>query len=57
MFKSCRFCKFCYCPDLSDVSGLYCFKNKTIRIIDPDKIHDYCNDDFEFDMFRLFFGG
>ena len=54
MFKTCRQCKYCYCSDESDVSGLDCRKNVMIKIIELDKVID-C-DNYSFSLLKLIFG-
>jgi len=56
MIKCCRYCRFCYCPDESDVSGLYCNKNKIIKITDSDKIHKFCFGNYRFSLLKFLFG-
>jgi hypothetical protein len=43
MFKKCKYCKYCYCGDESNVSNMDCRKNKTIKITDLDRIHIFCS--------------
>ena len=54
MFKKCRYCKYCYCSDESDVSGLDCRKNVQIKIIELDKVLD-C-DNYKFSLLKLILG-
>jgi len=54
MFKTCRYCTYCYCGDESDVSGLDCRKNVQIKIIELDKVSD-C-DNYKFSLLKLLLG-
>jgi hypothetical protein len=54
MKKCCYLCRFCYCSDESDVSGLDCEKNKVIKIIDMDKVHELCEGQFKLSLLKLF---
>jgi len=40
--KCCERCRYLYCTDESDVSGLDCEKNKVIKITELDKQHLLC---------------
>lgn len=42
MKKCCDLCRYLYCSDESDVSGLDCEKNKVIKITEVDKQHLLC---------------
>ena len=53
--KCCRYCKYCYCGDESDVSGLDCSKNVILRVIELDKVHPFC-DNYSFSLLKLIFG-
>jgi len=53
--KKCRYCKYCYCGDTSDVSGLDCKINSLIKITEPDKIHCICLG-YKFSLLKLLFG-
>lgn len=55
MFKKCRYCKYCYCGDESDVSGFDCAIIRTLKIIDLDKVHEYC-DNYKFSFWKLLLG-
>lgn len=55
MFKKCRYCRYCYCGDEADVSGLDCRKNKLFRIVETDKVHPYC-DNYKFSLLKLLLG-
>ena len=54
MKKCCYLCRFCYCSDESDVSGLDCEKNKVIKITDVDKVHELCEGQFKLSLLKLF---
>ena len=52
--KSCKLCRYCYCPDEEYVEGLFCEKNSIIKIIDSDKIHELCPG-FKLSLLKLLF--
>lgn len=56
MIKCCRYCKFCYCADESDVSGLSCSIQKWIKIVNPEILHPYCGNFFRFSLLKFLFG-
>lgn len=53
--KKCKYCKFCYCRDISDVSGLDCEINPLIKITELDKIHYLCSG-YKFSLIKFLFG-
>lgn len=55
MFKKCRYCKYCYCSDFTDVSSLDCAIIATLKITEPDKVHPFC-DNYKFSLLKLIFG-
>lgn len=55
MKKCCGFCKYSYCADLSDVSGLDCEKFKTLKIKDLNQIHPFCIDGFRWSIIRILY--
>ena len=54
MNKCCKFCRYSYCGDETDVSGFNCEKNSVIRIINTDKAHELCPG-FNFGLMKLLF--
>lgn len=52
MVKKCRYCKYCYSEDSTEVSGFNCLKIKTLRITDLDKVHEFC-DNYLFSFWKL----
>jgi len=40
--KKCKYCRYSYCGDECDVSGMNCRKNKVIKITELDKVHKFC---------------
>jgi hypothetical protein len=51
MFKSCQYCRFCYYPDLDDVSGFRCELYDFLHVTEPTK--HYCLK-FKFSWIRFF---
>jgi len=51
----CRYCKYCYCSDSSDVSGLNCRQSPIIKITELDNIHFLCRG-FKFSLLKFLFG-
>jgi hypothetical protein len=58
MYKCCGLCRYSYCADESDVSGFDCEKFPDIKIINLDKIHEYCKilNYFRFSLLKFLFG-
>ena len=55
MIKSCRFCRYSYCADETDVSGLSCEKNNIIKIIELEKVHELCFGNYKFSWLKFLF--
>jgi len=55
IMKKCRYCRYCYCGDTSDVSGLDCEIITNIKIVDPDKRVEYCKS-YKFSLIKFLFG-
>ena len=55
MCKPCAWCKYLYCKDSSDVSGLDCEKNPVFRITNPNQEHPLCFE-FKFSLWKYLFG-
>ena len=57
MNKCCGICKYCYCDDETAIDGFCCYKFKTFKITELDRIHPLCINEFKLSWFQLFFGG
>jgi hypothetical protein len=55
MNKCCALCRYSYVADSTDVSGICCEKNKTLKIIAVDVMHPFCNDCFKLSLARLLY--
>ena len=52
--KKCKWCKYCYCADESDVSGLDCRKNKALKITELDRVHVFCSG-YKFSLLKFLY--
>jgi hypothetical protein len=52
--KKCKYCRYLYCADESDVSGLDCRKNKSLKITELDRVHIFCSG-FKFSLLQFLF--
>jgi hypothetical protein len=55
MFKSCRYCKYCYSEDLDSVGYPSCKKHPLFKLIHPDYVHPWCGG-FKFSILKFLFG-
>jgi hypothetical protein len=53
MNKCCRHCRHCYCADECDLSGFSCEKNDLLKIIDLDKVHELCKNNYKFSLLNF----